>query len=729
MGWFDEQIRQRIAHDDDAFADAFAAMSAAVMGESLTRALEDDRIRTKNAIDEILKYYNEKPADLPEDIQNVNDQLEYLLRPCGIMRRTVELEEGWYKDSMGALLGVLSASKEPVALLPYGLSGYHYYDTKTGKWIRLNHHTAGNIEREAVCFYKPLPLKKIGISDLIFYIIRCISKADLIFVGVAALFVSLLGLLTPRIQELIYGSVIENSDMRLFFAVFGFLICLNLSQLFIGVIQRLLLSRLETKMNIQVQAAGMMRLLSLPPSFFKEYASGELANRMNCINTLCTMLANAILSTGLTSAFSLIYITQMVHYGPGLVIPGLLVIVCTVVVSIGSLMVQLRVAEKKLTLSAEEAGLEYAFISGIQKIRLAGAEKRAFSKWAHSYAEHAKLEYNPPDFLGIPPEVISGCISLVGTIVIYYYTIKTSVPLADYFAFNSAYGMVTGAFTALIGMISTFAMIRPVLDLARPILETVPEMSEDKKMVTRLFGGIELNNVSFRYGENDPLILDNLSLKIRPGQYVAVVGSTGCGKSTLMRLMLGFERPQKGAIYYDGKDLATLDLKSLRQHIGSVMQDGKLFQGDIFSNIIISAPQLTMKEAWEAAEMAGIADDIRAMPMGMHTLISGGGGGISGGQRQRLLIARAIAAKPRILMFDEATSALDNITQKIVSDSLESLKCTRIVIAHRLSTIRHCDRIIVLDKGKIIEEGTYEELLEQEGFFAELVSRQRLDVS
>jgi len=224
-----------------------------------------------------------------------------------------------------------------------------------------------------------------------------------------------------------------------------------------------------------------------------------------------------------------------------------------------------------------------------------------------------------------------------------------------------------------------------------------------------------------------PLVIDNLSLKIRPGQYVAIVGATGCGKSTLMRIMLGFEKPQKGAVYYDGKNMDNLDLKSLRRKMGVVMQNGGLFQGDIFSNITISAPQLAMDEVWEAAEMAGIAEDIRRMPMGMHTIISEGSGGISGGQKQRLMIARAIAPKPKILMFDEATSALDNLTQRIVSDSLDKLNCTRIVIAHRLSTIRECDRIIFLEKGKIVEDGTYDELIALNGKFAELVERQRLD--
>ena len=243
----------------------------------------------------------------------------------------------------------------------------------------------------------------------------------------------------------------------------------------------------------------------------------------------------------------------------------------------------------------------------------------------------------------------------------------------------------------------------------------------------KLSGRIELSHVSFRYSDNMPMVLDDLSLRIRPGEYVALVGRTGCGKSTLIRLLLGFEKPQKGAVLFDGHDLNTIDLRSLRRSIGTVMQDGKLFQGSIFENIAISAPDLTEEEAWQAAELAGLADDIRDMPMGMHTMISEGSGGISGGQKQRLMIARAVAPKPKLLIFDEATSALDNITQKKVSESLNGLKCTRLVIAHRLSTIRQCDRILVLDGGKIIESGTYDELIARNGFFAELVSRQRLD--
>ena len=387
--------------------------------------------------------------------------------------------------------------------------------------------------------------------------------------------------------------------------------------------------------------------------------------------------------------------------------------------------VQMRVTEKRMFEEGKEKGMVYALINGVTKIKNAGAEKRAFARWSRQYVKAAECLYQPPAFLKVS-QIIITAISLFGTILLYYTAIQSGISMADYMAFNSAYGMVSGAFTALAGIVAPIAQIKPILNMVAPLLETEPELDMKRQVVTRLRGSIELNNVSFRYQENMSNVLDNLSLKIKPGQYVAIVGKTGCGKSTLLRILLGFEKPQKGAVYYDGKDLSSMDLKSLRQKIGVVMQNGKLFQGDIYSNITISAPHLTLEQAWEAAEMAGMAEDIRQMPMGMHTLISEGQGGISGGQRQRLLIARAIAPKPRILMFDEATSALDNLTQKQVAESLERLKCTRIVIAHRLSTIKHCDRIIVLDQGKIVEDGTYETLLNQQGYFSALVERQRV---
>jgi NHLM bacteriocin system ABC transporter ATP-binding protein len=505
------------------------------------------------------------------------------------------------------------------------------------------------------------------------------------------------------------------------------MVSVSISTLLLQSVKSMLVSRISTKLSLSVQAATMMRILSLPADFFKQYSAGELSSRSQYIQSLCTMIVSTVIGTGLTSVFSLMYVGQIFAYAPALVAPALCIILATILFSLCTTFYQMKFTRQKMALAAQESGMSYAMITGVQKIKLSGAEKRMFARWSKLYAQQLQLSYNPPLFLRANG-AFSTAISLVGTIVMYYMAVRSGVSVAEYYAFNTAYGMVAGAFMSLVGIATTLAQFKPTVEMAKPIMDAIPEVSQGKQVVERLSGGIELNNVSFRYNDSMPNVIDNLSLKIRPGQYVAIVGSTGCGKSTLMRIMLGFEKPQKGAVYYDGKDLSGIDLKSLRRKIGVVMQDGKLFQGDIYSNIVISAPQLTVQDAWAAAEMAGIAEDIRNMPMGIHTIISEGSGGVSGGQRQRLMIARAIAPKPKILMFDEATSALDNITQKIVSDSLEKLKCTRIVIAHRLSTIRQCDRIIYLEKGKIVEDGTYDALIAQKGKFAQLVERQRLDV-
>jgi ABC-type bacteriocin/lantibiotic exporter with double-glycine peptidase domain len=294
-------------------------------------------------------------------------------------------------------------------------------------------------------------------------------------------------------------------------------------------------------------------------------------------------------------------------------------------------------------------------------------------------------------------------------------------------SFNAAYGQMTAAMMAFAGVAGQFAQIGPMLEMVAPILKAEPEVDDNKPPADEVMGGLDVSDVSFRYSDDTPYILQDLSFSVKPGEYVAIVGKSGCGKSTIVRLLLGFEKPELGTIFYGVHDVTKVDLRSLRSHIGTVMQNGQLFMGSISSNITISAPWATLDDAWEAAEIAGIADDIRKMPMGMQTMVTEGGGGVSGGQRQRLLIARAVCGKKRILIFDEATSALDNVTQKHVSDSLENLDCTRIVVAHRLSTVRHCDRILVVDGGRIAEEGTYDELLAQDGIFSELVARQRLD--
>ncbi len=726
MGWFDNQIKSRREADQQLLDDSFVKIAGVVMGQRSAEKLGDERIITKNAIDEVLKYYHYKTVELPDSVTKAEDQLDYCMRPHGIMRRNVKLTSGWYKDAYGPMLGFIKETGIPVALIPGNISGYRFTDPETGRSMKLNSTTEKLIDEEAICFYRPLPQKKLTIKDLLIYMKRCITFSDIVMIVAATASVSLVGLLMPRLTALLTGAVLHSGRYDALISIAICMLCVSFSSQLLSSVSSFINTRLNTKTSLGVQASMMMRIMSLPANFFRRYSAGELRSRSQSVNQLCALLLGIVLSSGLSSVTSLMYITQIFSFTPVLVVPSLIIILVTVIFSTISTLVQIRINKQIMEHEAKESGMTYAMITGVQKIKLAGAEKRVFAKWLNLYSAGAELVYNPPVFIKIN-SVISLGISLISNIILYSLAVKSGISQSSYFAFTTAYGMLSGAFMTLSGMALSAARIKPILEMAEPFLNTEPETSDNKEIVTSISGGVELDHISFRYAENLPLVIDDLSLKVKPGEYVAIVGKTGCGKSTLMRILLGFEKPEKGSVRFDGKDINSLDLPSLRKRIGTVMQDAGLFQGEIYSNIVITAPELTLADAWEAAEKAGIAADIREMPMGMNTVIGEGQGGISGGQRQRLMIARAIAPKPKLLMFDEATSALDNKTQKQVSEALDSMGCTRIVIAHRLSTIKHCDRIIVIDGGHIIEDGTYDDLIAANGYFAELVERQRLD--
>ncbi len=731
MGWLDEQIKTRKEADQAAVERSVQNMVEAIMGRRMANALDEDLHGVDDAVGAVLKYYHIKSKKIPEDFQedkDVNEILEYMVRPYGIMRRTVTLEGKWYRDAAGAMIGVRKDDGSMTALIPNGWSGYYYIDRNTGKKVKVRRHNAELFEKEAICFYRPFPLTKLTIGGLLKYIINQISFGDIFMLVLVMLIATGIGMLVPRLNNLLLSDVLVSGSVRMLIGIGIYLVCVTISRMLFSMTQSMMSARITMKLSLSVESATMMRILSLPPSFFREYSAGELSNRSGYIRSLCDMIVNMVLNTGLTAVFSLVYIVQIVNYAPSLVIPSILVTLITLGISIAHMLMQLRISKKAMLAGSKESGVTYQLISGIQKIKLAGAEQRAFAKWGEIFATAVQYTYNPPLFLKIS-SVITLAVSLAGTILMYAVAARHGVSVAEYYAFNSAYGMVNSAFLALSGIAATVANIKPTMEMAKPIMEAVPEISEDRELITNITGRIEMNNITFKYDDNDKMILDDISLMIHPGQYVALVGKTGCGKSTLLRILLGFETPQRGTVYYDGKDIRSIDLRSLRRRIGTVMQSGRLFSGSIFSNISISAPWITMDDAWEAAEIAGIADDIRNMPMGMHTVISEGQGGISGGQRQRLLIARAVASKPNILMFDEATSALDNLTQKHVSEALDRMNCTRLVIAHRLSTIRQCDRIIMLEDGKIVEDGTYEELMAKGGQFADMVARQQPDAA
>ena len=718
MSWFEDQLRERKTLDDETLQEAYAAIINAVEGQEFS--FEE----SEEALEMILSFYHMGKVTLPENIAE-EEKLSTFCRLSGLMERPVRLESGWYKNAFGAFL-CQKKDGETVAAVPDALGHYSFFDPKEQKRYKLNKNTEKLLEWDAICFYKPLPAKKLTILDLLRFGISSWSVADFAYTILLMLIATVMGMLTPKLSHFLYSTVAVGDSMPLLLSTMFFIVCLNLSMLLLNAMRSAFTSRSGVKLDTAVSSAMMMRTLTLPMGFFRQYSSGELLQRIGYAESVCTTLVDMIFSTSLSSLFSLVYITQVFNYAPALGIPALIIILVNVGFTTLTTIRQTKLARRKMEISAKNSGISLSTVSGVQKIRLAGAEERMFARWANAYSQELRMAYNPPMFLRYN-SAFARIIALGGSLLLSWLAVKTHVDAPAYAAFQSAYGMVSGAITGLVGIALQAAELKPCLDMARPLLETLPESDDKVVELPDPKGNIEMSHVSFRYSDDSPNIFEDFSLKIRSGEYVAIVGRTGCGKSTLVRLLLGFEKPKTGAIYYDGVDLNKIEKKSLRRRIGTVMQDDKLFMGSIYSNIVICEPRLTLDRAWEAAELAGIADDIREMPMGMHTIISDGQGGISGGQRQRLMIARAIAPKPRILIFDEATSALDNLTQKKVSDALDSLDCTRIVIAHRLSTIRHCDRILVIDNGRIAESGTYEELVALNGVFADLVERQRLD--
>jgi ABC-type bacteriocin/lantibiotic exporter with double-glycine peptidase domain len=301
---------------------------------------------------------------------------------------------------------------------------------------------------------------------------------------------------------------------------------------------------------------------------------------------------------------------------------------------------------------------------------------------------------------------------------------RGSMSASSFLTFNTSVTMVLSSVTQLTGALLSAASALPLFEQIEPVLGEVPEVRGGSTVPGTLTGEIEARQLSFRYSGDGPLVLDDVSFRIAPGEFVAVVGASGCGKSTLLRMLIGFDRPTSGDVLYDGQNLASLDQAAVRRQCGVVLQNAQPFTGSILD--CISGPEpCTLEEAWEAAGMAGLAEDIRRMPMGMHTVLSDGGGTVSGGQRQRLMIAQALVRRPRIILLDEATSALDNETQRIVIESTRTLQATRVVIAHRLSTVLDADRVIVMSAGRIAQQGTPAELLaDTGGLFHELVRRQ-----
>lgn len=724
MGLFDERQEQKNRLEQDMFEDAFQKLAGVVTGEKKGSVSSSERLRMLFALEDLGKGLHISVSYHPNAELTEEWYREQVFRPQGIMWRPVRLKGNWYEEAIGVMLGAFEDGS-PVALLPSWNRGCYFRDPDTGRRVRVTAELAARFRPEATLYYRPLPARKIGTRDLWAYIRDSVSSAELLWLLCATVGVLLLSMVTPAMTKLLTSHVAQFGDLQMLLVILAVLLLVTAASFLVTAMKQLVLSRIGTKIAIPLQAAFMMRILSAPAGELRAFSAGDLGSRVGGMYGSLKTLTDLLLSIMLTAVCSFICFPQMFYYAPGPALIALAVTLLLIVLYVMVIRTRFHVSEDRMRFQAQESGLTYNLIEGMQKIILSGAEKRAFSVWARVYRSSIRTIYDPPLLLKVFG-VLTPVILLAGTIGIYPTAVHGGLSQSSFYAFLASYAILTGALTMISTSAVNFADALPVFRMMKPVMDIAPEVSEQKEVVQRLRGNISMRNISFRYDDGMPPVLDNLNLEIHSGEYVALVGATGCGKTTILRLLLGFETPDHGEVLYDGKNLNALDVTSVRRKIGTVLQDGEVLRGTILSNITVSDAGLTEEDAWAAAETAGIAEDIRRMPMKMYTPLPDSGQGVSGGQKQRLLIARAIAAKPAILYFDEATSALDNVTQKSVSDAIGEMACTRFVIAHRLSTVRHCDRILCLDQGHIVEEGSYEELMQKQGFFAEFVKRQQI---
>ncbi|MBR3457737.1 MAG: ATP-binding cassette domain-containing protein, partial [Selenomonadaceae bacterium] len=562
-------------------------------------------------------------------------------------------------------------------------------------------------------------------------------KADYGTILLCSLFAGLIPLATPIITETIFQDIIPILDRQGLATVTQALMVTSFTTAALSIVRSIAVMRISTHIEIAAEAAMWGRLMSLPTKFFRKFTVGELASRMAGLGTAKSLASGGFVDAVFGFLFSFWSIFLMCWYSMKLTAAAIAVWIVYGAFEALVLKRTLYLQRKIIAAGNNAAGTVQQIFAGLAKFRVQGAEEQAYNLWAKTFGESwnwgLKLRWQDNY-----TSIISSVQPFVLTLILYWIAVygtgdgengkAAGIGYAQFLAFNAAYSSFNGVMGSFIGFIGQYFAIQPQIENLRPILDAVPESGDDRQDAGKLTGQLTVSHLSFAYpdpqsGEPGSDVLKDISFSIQAGENVAIVGRSGCGKSTLVRLLLGFEEPKNGSISFDGQDLAELSLPSVRSQMGVVLQNGQLMTGDIYSNII-GTRLLSQDDAWEAAEAAGIAEDIALMPMGMQTVISEGSSNISGGQRQRLLIARALVAKPSILIFDEATSALDNRSQAIVTKSLDALKATRIIVAHRLSTIRGCDRIIVMDSGRIAETGSFDELMEKDGLFASLARRQ-----
>ena len=666
------------------------------------------------------------PEETGRKGQTASDPVAAIARASRLRTRTVALRDDWWRHDNGPLLAFMGEEKRPVALVPKE-RGYLLHDPSRGEDVPVSSALAAEVQPFAHTFYRPFPDKALGIIEVVRSGLRGCGRdgATVLATGLVA---ALIGLVPAICTGAIFNSILPGAERSQLVQVSVILVACGIASALFTLVRGIALLRIESRMSVTVQAAVWDRLLSLPMTFFRPYSSGDLAMRAMGIDSIRQVVSGTVITAILGGLFSLCNFALMFVYSSTMAWWATLLIAVAVLATVVGSLLQLRHQRRIALIQTRISGLVLQLLSSIAKLRVAGAEVAAFTLWARRFAEQRQLQFRART-IGNGINAFNAAFPLLASMLLFWmalpliHGVPSFMRTGDFLAFLSAYGACQGALlgtcSALLGTLN----VVPLYEQAKPILETCPEVTLSKAEPGPLTGDIEMQGATFRYSADGPPVLRGISLHVQAGEFVAFVGPSGSGKSTILRLLLGFETPESGAIYVDGQDLAGLDIQAVRRQIGVVLQSGRLTSGDIYTNIVGSAP-LSIEDAWSAARMAGFADDVQAMPMGMHTVVSEGGGTLSGGQRQRLMIARALVRQPRILFLDEATSALDNRTQAIVSASLAQLHATRIVVAHRLSTIVHADRIFVVDRGQIVQSGRYDDLMAQRGLFAELARRQ-----
>jgi NHLM bacteriocin system ABC transporter ATP-binding protein len=648
-----------------------------------------------------------------------------LARMTGARTRAVLLDEGWQRHDAGALLGFVMGEDDglnPVALLPVP-SGYVVDDARNESPQSVTDELTQRLHPQAYQFYPPLPDRPITPLDVLRFSSRR-ARRDIVFTIAIGLGLGSLTTLIPLLTGQVFDTIIPGAERGFLLQLTLVLLCVYAGQSVFDVSRGLALVRAQTRMDVTLEAAIWDRLLSLPLPFFRQYTAGDLASRAAGIGQIREVLAGTTLAAVLSGLFSIWNLGLLFLIDPSLAFAAAGLVVVAAIPAVVATRYSLNLQREVAAVDGKIEGLLIQLFAGVSKLRVTAAENRAFSVWARLFARRRDQDLGA-EWINVRMAVFQSVFPLLCSMVLYWLLTgsgKQRISTGQFLAFSVAFGVFLGATLTVIEAVLHSLSVIPMYERAKPILT---ERSESQGGGVRpdLKGAIELNHVSFRYEAKGPLVLDDVSLQIGADEFVALVGPSGSGKSTLLRLLLGFETPTEGGVYFDGQALTGLDVRVVRKQIGVVMQNSRVMAGDIFSNIVGSMG-LGLDDAWRAARAAALDKDIEAMPMGMNTVIAQGGGTLSGGQRQRLLIARALAAEPRILFFDEATSALDNVTQAVVSRSLEGLRVTRVVIAHRLSTIRQADKIVVLERGRIVQVGRFEDLMAVDGPFRALAKRQ-----